>query len=362
MSSIDIQYAPLLNTAYYVILLILSVIVAGGYTQRNVFFNKSIAFFLGAAIIIFLMMRPITYKFGFGDTQGYAFFFEQHRNAYEMDPNAGDIGYEFISFMLRDCDVTILFLTMACLYVVPQILACRTLTREHYGVIFFVIVTSFSYWGYGVNGMRNGAALSLVMLGMVKKNIIWTPALFLAGLSLHGSALLPIAAYCLNFFYSKSKTYVIVWGVCLVLSMFVANMLTEVINLEDFIEDDRVGYLTTEFDSETSSRFSSTGFRWDFVLYSAVPIIIGGINIFKGQVKDKIYRYLYNTYITCNAFWLFTIYIPYNNRFAYLSWFLFPVLIIYPYVSKPVITPGETAVTRRTIILNELFTFLMWLK
>lgn len=362
MDNVEI-FASFYSTAYYIVLLLLSIYATLFYSKNNTFLNCDIGLPLAIAIILFLAFRPLTYKFGFGDTQGYAFFFELKKTQSGIDLEAKDLGYEFITYLLRGFDVWTLFMIMGTLYVVPQFLAAKQLTPKHYGILFLIIVCSFSFWGYGVNGMRNGAALSLVMLGMVKRNVIWTPILFLCGLSFHGSAFLPISAYCLNFIYSKSGVYMKVWCVCVVLSLFVSNFLTEILPLEDLINDDRVGYLSNEFDSSNSDKFSATGYRWDFVLYSAIPILLGYRQISSGAVKDRIYKYLYNTYCTCNAFWLFTIYVPYNNRFAYLSWFLYPLIVTYPFLCrKDNITESNVQSVRNVIGITYLFTFIMWLK
>lgn len=356
--SIDVEYASLCNTLYYSILLLITLIASTTYTSNNKFWNKRVVWFLGFAIIIFFAFRPLTYKFGFGDTQGYAFFFNQKRNSIEIDSTANDIGYEYISFFLRRFDVVALFFVMGCLYIVPQIYVSKRLSKEHYGIIFLVIVCSFSFWGYGVNGMRNGAALALVMLGMIKQNKVITALLFIAALSIHGSSMLPIVAYCVNFFYNKPKTFIIIWGISVVLSIFVSNLLTEIIPLQDFIEDNRVSYLTTQFNNNNSELFSSTGYRWDFVLYSAVPIFIGYRKIIGEGWNDRIYTFMFNTYLICNTFWLYTMYIPYNNRFAYLSWFLYPILISYPFLVRDI----NCLNIKKLILFNYLFTFLMWLK
>lgn len=351
------------STAYYIVLLLLSMYAALSYSRNNSFLNKGIGWPLAIALILFFAFRPLTYKFGFGDTQGYAFFFNLMKTHKEIDLNAKDIGFECLSFFLRYNDVWVLFLVLAVCYTVCQLLASKLLSPSHYGVLFLIIVLSFSFWGYGVNGARNGAAIGLVMLGMIKRNIVWTPILFLLGISLHGSVLLPIAAYCLNFAYSKSKSYVIVWCVCVVLSLFVSDFLTETLTIGDFIDDRRVAYLTNKFDKSTGEMFASTGYRWDFVIYSAIPIILGYIQIKKKVVTDRIYIVLFNTYCICNSFWLFTIYVPYNNRFAYLSWFLFPILVTYPFISQPGrLSDKNVSNVRKVIALTYLFTFIMWLK
>lgn len=360
----NVEYiASIYSTSYYIVLLILSCYAYLSYSRKNNFLNVGIAVPLAIAIVIFLAFRPLTYKYGFGDTQGYAFFFELKKKAQDFNISASDIGYELITYLLLDCDVWVLFMAMGALYVIPQLITSRLLTPAHYGILFLIIVCSFSFWGYGVNGMRNGVALSLVMLGMVRQNIIWTPILFLCGLSFHASSLLPICAYCLNFVYRKSGIYVTVWCVCVVLSLFVSNMLTEVLPIQNWIQDGRVGYLSQGFDDANSGKFSSTGYRWDFLLYSAIPIILGYKQISSGAIKDKVYKYLFNTYCTCNAFWLFTIYIPFNNRFAYLSWFLYPIIVSCPFLQKDkILTESSVKSIRNVIGLTYLFTFIMWLK
>ena len=65
----------------------------------------------------------------------------------EIDPNAKDMGYEYISFFLQHCDVSILFMVMGALYVVPQVLTSKKLSPAHYGIIFLTIVFSFFLLG-----------------------------------------------------------------------------------------------------------------------------------------------------------------------------------------------------------------------
>ena len=87
-------------------------------------------------------------------------------------------------------------------------------------------------------------------------------------------------------------------------------------------------YLNAEVSKE---EFSQTGFRWDFLLYSALPIFIGRFAIIKQQAIDKTYTFILHTYIFSNAFWVLINTASYSNRFAYLSWFLYPIVLIYPF-------------------------------
>lgn len=72
------------------------------------------------------------------------------------------------------------------------------------------------------------------------------------------------------------------------------------------------------------------GFRWDFLIFSAVPIIWGWWIIKKKGLNDKAYNIIFNTYVLANSFWVLVIRAAFSNRFAALSWFLYFLVLIYP--------------------------------
>jgi len=67
-------------------------------------------------------------------------------------------------------------------------------------------------------------------------------------------------------------------------------------------------------------------------LYSGLVIFLGYYFIYKLNFKDKFYLKIFNLYLIANTIWLYFIYFPFTNRIAYLSWFLIPVLAIYPII------------------------------
>ncbi|MBQ1748645.1 MAG: EpsG family protein, partial [Bacteroidales bacterium] len=79
-----------------------------------------------------------------------------------------------------------------------------------------------------------------------------------------------------------------------------------------------------------------TGFRWDFLLYSSMPVLLGWYVIFRKRIYTRTYALLLGTYMYANAFWIMIIRAPYSNRFAYLSWFLYPIALAYPMLVMPV--------------------------
>ena len=73
-----------------------------------------------------------------------------------------------------------------------------------------------------------------------------------------------------------------------------------------------------------------SGFRVDFIIYSIMPIIMAWYVTIKRNFKDLPYHTIATTYILANAFWIMVIRSEQSNRFAYLSWFLYPIVIAYP--------------------------------
>ena len=67
-------------------------------------------------------------------------------------------------------------------------------------------------------------------------------------------------------------------------------------------------YLLTDEDSFV------TGFRLDFILYSAVPVIIGYLIKFKRHVNDEIYDLWLRMYLLTNSVWMMCIYASFTNR------------------------------------------------
>lgn len=92
-------------------------------------------------------------------------------------------------------------------------------------------------------------------------------------------------------------------------------------------DEQGAGYLlTTE-----GERFGGTGgFRIDFILYSALPIVIGYIALFKKNLISSKYAVLYNFYLLTNGTWMLCMYASFTNRIAYLSWFVYPIILVYP--------------------------------
>ncbi len=78
-----------------------------------------------------------------------------------------------------------------------------------------------------------------------------------------------------------------------------------------------------------------------------MPVYLGYTVLIKHQVRDNWYRILYSTYCLANAFWVLVIRAAFTNRFAYLSWFMYGIVVAYPLIMMRVWDDQD----RRTAII-----------
>lgn len=152
----------------------------------------------------------------------------------------------------------------------------------------------------------------------------------LCAILIHKSVAIPAIAVLITSYYDNSKLYVGVWILCLVISFVINGTIKEYIVQYLGEEDIRI----TSYIGASEHEYYHVGFRWDFIIYSVFPIIVGGYYILKLKIADKKYRQIFNTYMVTNSFWLLVITVPFTDRFAYLSWFLYPYVLLLPYLGS----------------------------
>lgn len=206
-------------------------------------------------------------------------------------------------------------------------------TNPMLGMMF--VFTSLMFFTFGTNGLRNGLACHLILLGMsyfFDDKYVAGMLLCMLAFGIHRSTILPIAGMLAGRFVIKDVKYAIhFWISSIFISMVAGGTVTNFFASLGF--DDRMSsYNTMEF----AESFRHTGFRWDFLFYSSFPVIMGWYVCVKKKIKDDWYRTLCVTYCLCNAFWVMVIRSAFSNRFAYLSWFMYPIIIAYPLINLPV--------------------------
>jgi len=312
-----------------VLLLLLHTYTLSGYERKVFYFNRNFSLLLLVSLILFIGLRPISGRY-FTDMSTYALVFRAYMNGMPLYTE-GDIGFDFFMFMLAKLgSIDLFFLICAILYILPLYLASKIWFPKYYLFAFIMLLGSFSFYTYGVNGMRNGIATSIFVLGMAYSNRkVLSAAILILAVLIHQSMTLPLVAYIGSFFIKDSKKYFLLWFACIFLSLALGSVWTNLFASLGIGGDKLHGYLTTK---PKAGDFSNTGFRFDFLIYGAIPVVTGYYFVIKRKFEDENYKRILHTYIVCNAVWILINKANFSNRFAYLSWFLMAVVVCYPYL------------------------------
>ena len=277
---------------------------------------------LVVAVIFFLGLRPISGRF-FGDTSTYAAVYMLMTDDLLLpDYTRGDWLFNWIMYSCsKAMSVQYFFLLIEVLYIVPVYFACRRFSRENATTLIIFCLTAFSFFSYGVNGIRNGAASSIFMLALsfMKGEKPWEKIVYLllcfVSYNLHHSMALPIAASIAAYFIRNPKLMFYFWAASIAASLAVGGSVSDIFSSLGF--DERLNsYITAD---TVDDLVVKDVFRWDFLLYSSMPVVLGWYVIFRRRIYTKTYALLLGTYMYANAFWIMVIRAAFSNRFAYLS-------------------------------------------
>lgn len=336
------------NVLYYFLLLFLSWVTVlyhvGSHGQKilhsenNNSLSQLSAVLLTLFFIFFLGLRPVTRDFG--DTGLYARNFRNTEidTAYRSISLSGEWFWANITTFCSHMGMNVneYFFTIELMYIGSMFLCAWYLTRHNLWLTMLFFFTAFSTYSYGTNGIRNGLACSIVLVALcllieegLFKKVLSLILMFLAT-GIHRSTMLPSMSALLTLYVVKDTKWAFrFWLVSLALSLVLGNLVAGLFVRLGF--DDRLEtYYKGQYDESGSSKFSSVGFRWDFWLYSAFPVLMIWYTTRYRRFTDLTYTMFANTYLLCNAFWVIIIRSSFSNRFAYLSWFIYPVVMFYP--------------------------------
>lgn len=316
---------------YLIVCSLLTVIVMGNYSRIDLSdeerYSQSqavFAFFVTVIVILFIGFRPISSEFV--DMGAYASHYNKMLGSYFFfDEEAENLIYDnMMSFMASSSiPVDIFFLTIALVYFGGMYIASLRLFPKDTLLAFLVCLAAFSTFSYGTNGIKAGMAASIFLLALsyYNKPLFSIPiALFTYGI--HHSMLLVIVAYFCILLIRNTKLYFYVWAVSFCLAALHITWFQHY--FAGFTDEHGAGYLLSQRNS---------GFRIDFIIYSAVPVFVGYLLTFKYAVVSKTYSIILNLYLLTNSVWMLCMYSNFTNRIAYLSWFLYPIVLLYPFVN-----------------------------
>ncbi len=322
--------------------------------------NFTQALIISLVFALWLGGRPIS-GYYFGDTGNYAHTYYLMQMGIIMPNDDGEWIWNKLMYLCSQImDVSAFFTIVDLGYFGLTLWACRRLTPNNVLVSLMFCFGALSFYSYGTNGIRNGLACSMLLLyfsylGENRKNIIGAIVVAFIAFNIHHTTALPILMSLISVVCIRSfKWAYTFWILSIVISLVAGGAVTAFFAGLGF--DDRVSYLQAEMDSDT---FSRTSFRWDFLLYSMMPIVLGYYVVIKRGIRNRTYELFLNTYTLSNAFWVMVIRANYSNRFAYLSWFMYPIVLAYPLLKLDIWGPQQGKKLRLIMLAHIGFTWFM---
>lgn len=332
-------YHPLFLTIVTALCLVIGVryLVSTDYhlqeTQEGILIPLSISI----VFVCWIGMRPISGAY-FGDTVNYAAeYINKDINIVSIDWQSEWI-WQWLMMMCKGAGLNVhaFFTLVEAGYILSAFWAIKRFLPSNPMLGMLFVWTSLMFFTFGTNGLRNGLACHLILLAfsfLYDDKYITGGVLCLVAFGIHRSVILPIVATLTAIYLIKNPRIAIsLWLASIGISLIAGGVFTSFFASLGF--DDRMSNYTLE--QNNMSQFSRTGFRWDFLFYSAIPVILAWYVCIKRRIQDNWYNALCVTYCLCNAFWIIVIRSSFSNRFAYLSWFLYPVMIAYPLVNLPI--------------------------
>lgn len=347
--------AILYKYIYHIVIAILTFLVVKN--RRHVFDSEPM---VGSMIFCFIMILFIGFRphsSVFMDTKNYADWWGlQYWTGFDMEAEnlLFDNLYNWMANFFPD--VTPFFVLIATVYFGCMLLACRKLFEANTFIAFLVCLVAFSSFSYGTNGIKAGCAAQLFVMSLVYRDKMIISIIFLLlSWGCHHSMMLPVGAYIVTLFFKDSRWYFYGWLFCLVMA---AAHVTYFQGLFAGMSDNSGNSYLTASNDDWGGK---SGFRIDFVLYSAMPVLMGYFVIFKYKLTDFLYETMLHYYMMVNGIWMLCMYGSFTNRIAYLSWFCYPFLIIYPCYAIPNENHPLVVNREKFIYAHLSFSLLMWL-
>jgi hypothetical protein len=238
--------------------------------------------------------------------------------------------------------------------------AKRMFANNTWGAMLFLL-GAFSTFSYATNGIRNGLACSIIILALSFatkgniKNIIIAGFIAFYAVSIHHSTALPVVCFIAAYFIRSTKVAIWFWAISIVLNLVAHGAIESFFTGLGF--DDRLSSYVAQ--AEDYANEYKSGFRPDFLLYGAMPIWLAYYVLVKRKIQDRTYSLIANTYIYANSFWVMMMQVSYSNRFAYLSWFMLPIVLAYPCLRMNVWNQKQGVRAATIMLLHTAFTVFM---
>ena len=324
---------------YLLLVTIITIVIYNQYHYRDGLYDYELPatnvpdIILVAFMAIFIGLRPLSWR-DFGDMANYAEYYKVFFEGvpFVFDRNAENLIFDnlFAWWGAERLGYTSFFVLFSTLYFTTSYLGIRKLFPNDSLAAYLVILAAFSTFSYSTNGIKAGVAASLFIWAMgYRDNLKICIPLILISWGFHHSMIMPVAAFVTTTFVKNTKIYFALWLFCLLMAM------GHVTAFAHFFAGATTEHGASYLLGDGTSDGTKGGFRLDFIIYSAMPVLVGWYVEFKKHLEvSAMYRNLLNLYLCLNGIWMLCMYANFTNRIAYLSWFLYPIVLIYPFLQE----------------------------
>ena len=292
---------------------------------------------LALFMTLFIGLRPVSYRY-FGDMGNYVAYYHQfYENVpFIFDPEAENVIWDnwWALWGSMNMGTESFFVVSAGIYFICTYVFCKKVFPADTFLAYLIFLAAFSTFSYTTNGCKAGNAAAIFLLAIAyRKNLFVCIPILLISLGFHHSMKLPIVAFVAVYFYKNPKVYLYAWMLCVLISLAHITWFQELFAQISADNGDEHGanYL---LGNDTNGWGGKSGFRFDFVLYSAMPVLVGYYAVVKKKIVSRDYQFLLNLYLLLNSVWMLCMYAEFTNRIAYLSWFMYPFVLIYPLLNE----------------------------
>ncbi len=346
MNSIDFIEPYFYSTYYYIFFLVIcwaTFLYHVGSSNQKILHAKSspmqgVALALSLGVTWYLGLRPISGSFV--DTIMYAINYERIEPVFRPITLTTEWLWTNNTIFCKRIGLNVneYFLLIEAGYIGGMFIFAWKKMRTNLWLMMLFFLTAFQAYNFGTNGIRNGLACSIELIAFAfladadksKFSKYFSFFLMFMALGIHRSTLLPTMAALASYFYMRDTKWALrFWLISIAISLIAGSLVEQLFASLGF--DDRMEqYSSAHMTEDMAQNFSQTGFRWDFLLYSSAPVAMIWYVTRYRYFTDKAFSIFANTYLLCNAFWIMVIRSTFSNRFAYLSWFIYPIVIAYP--------------------------------
>lgn len=272
-------------------------------------------------ITLYIGLRPISAYFD--DMVGYVDVWEVwDENVFEFSLERENFLFDNLRAFMSTAGIPVeaFFMLIAIIYFVSTYIACRKLFPNDTLFAFLVFLAAFSTFSYGTNGIKAGSAASLFLVALAyRDNLKVSIPMAIIACGFHHSMIMVLCSYLIVLIVKNRKIFFYAWVFSFIIAALHITFFQQI--FAGMADEGGQAYLDDLYGS---------GFRIDFILYSFAPVVMGYYVIFVKGINSKMYSTILNLYLLTNSIWMLCMYASFTNRIAYLSWFLYPFVLIYP--------------------------------